>query len=128
MNRLSKKFQIQPSRHPRVLNKISKLFVKLALIFDGSLRIAMDNLLSAIHYFDIFMEDCWCFFESVNDIFGIFGYIVALFELVACLCMIIELMTSLESKIFGTNFYSMQRIVFKLILQKMRWESFWGKC
>lgn len=78
----------------------------------------MDSVHTGIEYFDICMEHLWGFLENVYDFFGAFGYIVAFLELITCLRTISEMLNSAESKIFGTNFYSMQTLVLKLILRK----------
>lgn len=86
--------------------------------FDGLFKIAMDSVHTGIEYFEICMEHLWGFLENFYDIFGAFGYIVAFLEFTACFRIILELLNSLESKIFGTNFYFMQTFVLKLISRK----------
>lgn len=99
------------------LNQKSK-FLALKCSSNGLHRIYMDHIHAGVQYFQFFMDHFRCFFESFIDFFGVFGYIVAFFELATCLRGILGMWNVLELKIFGINFSSVQTLVFQLIFGK----------
>lgn len=86
----------------------------------------MDTIHVGIQYFEIYMECLRCFFESFYDFLGIFGYIVAFLEFITCYRIVLELLAVLEWKLFGTDFHSVQRYIFKLMSRKIV-KNYWAK-
>lgn len=78
----------------------------------------MDSVHTCVHYFEVFVEFLWSVNETFTDIFGVFGYIVAIPEFYTIVGILLNFWDQLEVKIFGINFLSMQLWIFESILGK----------